>query len=154
MATAVACWAQGFGDFTTLGRLGIHVKWLPAHAWVWWLLASLVVVAVILHLVLPVVQVSIKYRDRVSLEPKQLEPLRFFLPSSTVERRCFVALSITAGFCEELLSGVFVTLPAHVAAASWFVVGHSRRSDHLWHSSSLPEELCPAASVDSSSRQS
>lgn len=119
VATAVACWAQGFRDFTTLGRLGIHVEWSRAHAWLWWPLVSLVGVAVILHLVLPVVQVSIKYRDRAFLEPKQLEPLRFFLPSSTVERRWFVALSITAGFCEELLFRGFLlrylhTWPLHV----------------------------------------
>jgi uncharacterized protein len=125
-ATAVACWAQGFGNLTTLGRLGIHVEWLPAHSWVWWLLASLVVVAIILHLVLPVVQVSIKYRDRPFLEPKQLESPRFFLPSSTVERRWFVALSINAGFCEKLLFRGFLlrylhTWPLHLASL-WTVL--------------------------------
>ena len=118
-ATAVACWAQGFGHLTTLRGLGIHVEWLRAHAWAWWLLVSIVAVIVILQLILPVVQVSIKYRDRAFLEPKQLESLRFFLPSSTAERRWFGALSITAGFCEELLFRGFLlrylyTWPLHL----------------------------------------
>jgi uncharacterized protein len=119
-ATAVACWAQGFRNLTTLRGLGIHSEWLHAHAWLWWLLASLVVVVVIVQLILPIVQVSIKYRRRAFLEPKQFEPLRFFLPSSTAERRWFVALSITAGFCEELLFRGFLlrylhTSPLHLA---------------------------------------
>ncbi|MGB7730296.1 MAG: CPBP family intramembrane glutamic endopeptidase [Candidatus Acidiferrum sp.] len=113
VATAVACWAQGFRDLATLRGLGIHVEWLRAHAWAWWLLASLVAVVVILQLILPVVQVSIKYRNRPFLEPKQLEPLRFFLPSSTAERRWFVALGITAGFCEELLFRGFLLRYVH-----------------------------------------
>ncbi len=119
VATAVACWAQGFRDLATLRGLGIPVEWLRAHAWVCWLLASLVVLVVILQLILPIVQVGTKYRDRAFLEPKQLEPLRFFLPSSPVERRWFVVLSITAGFCEELLFRGFLlrylhTWPLHL----------------------------------------
>jgi membrane protease YdiL (CAAX protease family) len=58
---------------------------------------------------------GLKYRKRPFLEPKQLESLRFFLPASTVERRWFAALSITAGFSEELLFRGFLLRYLHTS---------------------------------------
>jgi membrane protease YdiL (CAAX protease family) len=103
IATGVACWACGFDNIFNARGIGIDTAWIARHSWIWWLLAVVITLVVLLQLVLPVIQVSVKYRNRPFLEPRQLESLRFFLPSSSLERRWFAALSITAGFCEELL---------------------------------------------------
>jgi membrane protease YdiL (CAAX protease family) len=115
IATAIACWASGFGSLTTLQGLGIQPLWLERHAWLWWMLVVLIALIILLQLVLPVIQVSVKYRNRPFLEPRQLEPLRFFLPSSPPERRWFAALSITAGICEELLFRGFLLRYLHTS---------------------------------------
>jgi uncharacterized protein len=103
IAAGVACWSDGIGSLLTLGRIGIDSTWLHEHLWIWYVLATLVGLAVLVQLVWPVIQVSVKYRDREFLEPKQFLPLRFFLPHSAMERRWFAVLSLTAGFTEELL---------------------------------------------------
>lgn len=81
---------------------------------------------------------SIKYRNRPFLEPRQLERLRFFLPSSSLERRWFAALSITAGFCEELLFRGFLlrylhTSPLHLGLV-WATLAAALV---LWHAPPL-----------------
>ena len=115
IATGVACWASGVGALLTTRGIGIHAAWMVRHGWVWWLLVGLVSLVVLLQLALPVIQVSVKYRNRAFLEPRQFEPLRFFLPSSSLERRWFAALSLTAGFCEELLFRGFLLRYLHTA---------------------------------------
>lgn len=114
-ATCIACWADGFGALFTLRGLGIGAVWMIRHPWSWWLLTVLVALIVAVQLVLPVVQVSIRYRKRPFLEPKQLQPLRFFLPASKVERRWFAALCLTAGFTEEVLFRGFLLRYLHTA---------------------------------------
>jgi membrane protease YdiL (CAAX protease family) len=91
------------------------VEWLQRQLWAWWLSIVFVSLFVLLQLVFPVVQVSIKYRNRPFLEPRQFEPLRFFLPSSRLERRWWVALSLTAAFCEELLFRGFLLHYLHTS---------------------------------------
>src|ERR1700678_2106563 len=115
IATGVACWINGLGALTTLHGLGIQVEWLQCHLWAWWLSIVFVSLFVLLQLVFPVVQVSIKYRNRPFLEPRQFEPLRFFLPSSRLERRWWVALSLTAAFCEEVLFRGFLLRYLHTS---------------------------------------
>lgn len=122
IATGLACWAAGFSVLSTVHGLGIQAGWLQFDTWTWWLLAFFVLLVVLLQLVLPVVQVSVKYRERPFLEPRQLQPLRFFLPSTNLERRWFAVLSVTAGFCEELLFRGFLlrylhTSPLHLGLA-------------------------------------
>jgi membrane protease YdiL (CAAX protease family) len=126
IAACVACWADGFGGMVTLHGLGIDAAWLQEHRWSWYGLALLVGLALIVQLILPVVQVSVRYRDRKFLEPKQFEPLRFFLPNGSLERRWFATLSVTAGFTEELLFRGFLmrylhTSPMHLPLV-WAVV--------------------------------
>jgi membrane protease YdiL (CAAX protease family) len=114
ISSAIACWASlpgGFFALFSLSGMGIRAAWLPG--WPWWVLAGICVLVVLLQLVLPVVQVTVKYRNRPFLEPRQLEPLRFFLPASPLERRWFAALSLTAGFCEELLFRGFLLRYLH-----------------------------------------
>jgi membrane protease YdiL (CAAX protease family) len=125
-ASCVAVWTTGWAALFTLRGLGIQAAWLAAHRWAWWATAALVTLVVLIQLVLPVVQVTLKYRKRPHLEPRQLEPLRFFLPATVLERRWFAALSVTAGFCEELLFRGFLlrylhTWPLHLGLA-WTVV--------------------------------
>lgn len=122
IATFAACWAYGFGDLFTLRGLGIRAIWLYQHRWAWWVLAVLIGLIVVLQLILPVIQILVKYRNRPYLEPRQLQPMRFFLPASALERRWFAALSITAGICEELLFRGFLlrylhTSPFHLGLA-------------------------------------
>jgi len=115
IATGVACWASGFDALFTSRGIGIQAAWAESHSWTWWLLAVLIALVVLLQLVVPVIQVTVKYRNRPSLEPRQLESLRFFLPSSSLERRWFAALSVTAGFCEELLFRGFLLRYLHTS---------------------------------------
>jgi membrane protease YdiL (CAAX protease family) len=118
-ASCVAVWAVGWPALFTLRGLGIRAAWLQTHRWACWAAAGLVALIVLVQLVLPVVQVTVKYRKRQYLEPRQFEGLRFFLPASVLERRWFAALSVSAGFCEELLFRGFLlrylhTCPLHL----------------------------------------
>ena len=61
VATGVACWSEGLDTLVTLRGLGIQTTWLESHTWLRWLLAALVIVIVLLQLVLPVIQVTVKY---------------------------------------------------------------------------------------------
>ncbi|MGA2746621.1 MAG: CPBP family intramembrane glutamic endopeptidase [Candidatus Sulfotelmatobacter sp.] len=115
IAAGVACWVSGVGALLTTRGIGIHAAWMERHGWAWWLAVVLVSLVVLLQLVLPVIQVSVKYRNRAFLEPRQLELLRFFLPSSDLERRWFAALSVTAGLCEELLFRGFLLRYLHTS---------------------------------------
>jgi len=115
IAAAIACWVNGLGGLVTLHGLGIDAVWLQEHRWSWYLLTVLLGMAVAVQIILPVVQVVAKYRDREFLEPKQFEPLRFFLPNGGLERRWFAALSITAGFTEELLFRGFLVRYLHTS---------------------------------------
>jgi uncharacterized protein len=115
IAAGIACWTEGFGKIVTLHGLGIRAGWLQRHLWSRYLLATIVILFVVVQLIVPIVQVSVKYRKRPFLEPRQFEFLRFFLPASTVERRWFAALSITAGFCEELLFRGFLLQYLHTS---------------------------------------
>ncbi len=84
IAAGIACWAQGVGNLVTLHGLGIRATWLDQHLWAHYLLATILILVVLGQLIVPVVQVSVKYRKRPFLEPKQLESLRFFLPASSM----------------------------------------------------------------------
>jgi uncharacterized protein len=98
-----------------LHGLRIRATWLHQHLWGRYLVATIVTLFVLVQVIVPVVQVTVKYGKRPFLEPKQLEPLRFFLPSSIVERRWFAALSLTAGFSEELLFRGFLLRYLHTS---------------------------------------
>jgi membrane protease YdiL (CAAX protease family) len=115
IAAGIACWIDGFNKLFTLHGLEIRATWLHQHLWSLYLAATIVILFGLVQVIVPVVQVSIKYAKRPFLEPKQFEPLRFFLPASTVERRWFAGLSITAGFCEELLFRGFLLRYLHTS---------------------------------------
>ena len=115
IAAGIAGWVEGFDKLITLHGLGIRATWLHQHLWGRYLVATIVTLFVLVQVIVPVVQVSVKYGKRPFLEPKQFEPLRFFLPSSIVERRWFAALSITAGFSEELLFRGFLLRYLHTS---------------------------------------
>jgi membrane protease YdiL (CAAX protease family) len=121
-ASCVALWTTGWTAPFTLSGLGFQDSWIETHRWAWWVGAAFVTLLVLMQLVLPVVQVTVKYRDRSYLEPRQFELLRFFLPATALERRWFVVLSLSAGFCEELLFRGFLlrylhTWPLHLNLA-------------------------------------
>jgi membrane protease YdiL (CAAX protease family) len=73
-------------------------------------------------------------RQKLEQTRKQLEPLRALLPQDRREMRTFLALSITAGVCEELLYrgflfaflySLFGAWPAVVLSAIAFGFGHA-----------------------------
>lgn len=115
IASGLAVWATGWSSLFTLKGLGIRPTWLETRPWAWWTIAVFVTLVVLVQLVLPVVQVTVKYRKRAYLEPRQFESLRFFLPATVQERRWFAALSLSAGFCEELLFRGFLLRYLHAA---------------------------------------
>jgi CAAX protease family protein len=123
VGAAVACWSHGIGSFVTLNALGIHEALLERHSWLWWLLTILVLLYVLLQWALPVTQILVKYRKLPYLEMQQLQPLRFVLPASPLERRWYAVLGVAAAFCEELLvRGFFLrylhTSPFHLSLAA------------------------------------
>jgi uncharacterized protein len=114
-AALAACWAQGFSNLATLAGLGIQAGWLEQHRWVFYALVVIVGLVVAGQLVLPLVQVSVRYQNREFLEPKQFESLRFFLPNGRLQRRWWAGLSVTAGFTEELLFRGFLLRYLHTS---------------------------------------
>jgi membrane protease YdiL (CAAX protease family) len=125
VAAIVACWANGIQSFLTLRGLGINEPLLTTRSWLWWLLTVLIVLAVLLQWALPMMQILIKYGNRPFLEMQQLQPLRFVLPASPLERRWYALLSVTAACAEELLVRGFLlrylhTSPFHLSL--WLAV--------------------------------
>lgn len=115
ISACIACWAEGFGRLVTLHGLGIGTAWLHEHRWIWYGLVVLMGLTVVVQLIVPVVQASVKYRNRAFLEPKQFQSLRFFLPHGIAERRWFAALGVTAGVTEELLFRGFLLRYLHTS---------------------------------------
>jgi membrane protease YdiL (CAAX protease family) len=114
IASGIAWWSEGLRGLVTLQGLGIGAVWLNQHRWSWYTLAAVLALFVAVQLILPV-QVSVRYRNREFLEPRQFKPLRFFLPAAPVERRWFAVLSLTAGFTEELLFRGFLLRYLHTS---------------------------------------
>lgn len=111
-AACIALVTPGWHALFTLRGAGIQIA---SQKWAWWTTASLLALVILVQLVLPVVQVTLKYRNRAFLEPRQFESMRFFLPAARLERRWFAALCVTAGFCEELLFRGFLLRFMHGA---------------------------------------
>jgi membrane protease YdiL (CAAX protease family) len=111
-AACIALVTPGWHALFTLRGAGIQIA---GQKWAWWTTASLLALVILVQLVLPVVQVTLKYRNRAFLEPRQFESMRFFLPAARLERRWFAALCVTAGFCEELLFRGFLLRFMHGA---------------------------------------
>ncbi len=114
-AAALACWIDGIHSLLTLRGLGIDDPLLTKHTWLWWLLVILVALFVVLQWLLPVTQILVKYRKLPFLEMQQLQPLRFVLPASPIERRWYAVMSVTAAFCEELLVRGFLLRYLHTS---------------------------------------
>jgi membrane protease YdiL (CAAX protease family) len=115
VGAVVVCWVDGIHSFLTLTGLGISEPLLQRQSWLWWLLMILVVLAVLLQWLLPVTQILVKYRKLPYLEMQQLQPLRFVLPASPLERRWYAVLSVTAACSEELLVRGFLLRYLHTS---------------------------------------
>ena len=125
-ATA-ACSIHGIQSFLTLKGLGIQESLLERRSWLWWLLLVLVLLAILFQWALPVTQILVKYRRLRYLEMQQLQPLRFVLPASSLERCWYGALSVIAACSEEFLVRGFLlrylhTSPFHLNLALAVVI--------------------------------
>jgi membrane protease YdiL (CAAX protease family) len=111
----IACWLHGIRSYLTLGGLHIYEPLLSTGSWLWWLLLVFVLLALLLQWALPVAQIAIKYRGRRYLEMQQLQPLRFVLPASPLERRWYAVLSVAAACSEEILVRGFLLRYLHTS---------------------------------------
>jgi membrane protease YdiL (CAAX protease family) len=115
IAAGVACWTHGLHSLLTLHGLGIEEPLLQRRSWLWWLLLVFVLLAVFVQWALPVTQILVKYRKLRYLEMQQLQPLRFVLPASPLQRRWYAALGVAAACSEELLVRGFLLRYLHTS---------------------------------------
>ena len=122
-----ACIISGPTNLFTVQGLGITTAWLDRHPWIWWALLFVASLFMLVQVAVPAWQGLIKYRERLTLHPPQLDWLRFFLPISQVERRWFAILAVSAGVCEEILCRGFLirylhTFPFNFGAATAILI--------------------------------
>jgi CAAX protease family protein len=106
IVSALAVLAIGFRPLFTIGPSPGEISWLLPHPWVRYLVETLIAIAVIIIVVLPVgivIWKKLTKRPRKYSSAAALESFSYFLPASWTERRWWVFVSITAGVCEETL---------------------------------------------------
>jgi membrane protease YdiL (CAAX protease family) len=119
ISALVACVAAGLRPVLTIRVAPAEASWLLANTGV--RLAWDFLLVVFLGLVLSTGMRALWRRHSPAAIPKQLNSLSYFLPSTTQERRWWIVVCLTAGFCEEVLFRGFVI---HYLHSSGFALGY------------------------------
>jgi membrane protease YdiL (CAAX protease family) len=116
IATALAVVVVGFRPLFTISPSPGEISWLLQHPWVRYLVETLIAIAFILMVALPVGVVIWKKMTKRPLKYSSavLKEFAYFFPATWTERRWWAFLSITAGVCEEALFRGFMLRYLHV----------------------------------------
>ena len=115
-AAAVALLAVGSRPLFTIIPMPNAAPWLFAHGWVRYGVGGAIGVYMALVLLPPSVAIwkSLTKRQRRYSSADALKSLSYFFPATTVERRWYAFLCVTAGVCEEILFRGFLLHYLHV----------------------------------------
>jgi uncharacterized protein len=105
IASCVAVLTTGFQEVFTINAGPDNAGWLFGHAWVRYLVGTVIALFAALVL-LPFVTVALrklKNKPRTYRAADAIKSLDFFLPSTWSERRWWLFVCVTAGVCEEIL---------------------------------------------------
>lgn len=116
IASCVAVLTSGFQEVFTINAGPDDAGWLFGHSWVRYLVGAVIAVFAALAL-LPYVTVTlkkIKHQPRTYRSAELFKSFDYFFPLTRSERRWWVFVCITAGFCEEILFRGFLLHYLHV----------------------------------------
>jgi uncharacterized protein len=117
IASALAVVVIGFRPLFTISPSPAEISWLLPHAWVRYLVESLIAIAFIIIVVFPmgiVIWRKLTKRQRKYAGAASLKSFSYFFPATWTERRWWVLVSITAGVCEEVVFRGFLLHYLHV----------------------------------------
>jgi len=117
IASALAVVAIGFPPLFTNSPSPAEISWLLPHAWVRYLVESLIAIAFIIIVALPmglVIWKKVTKRPRKYSGAAALKSFSYFFPATFTERRWWVFVSITAGVGEEVVFRGFMLHYLHV----------------------------------------
>jgi membrane protease YdiL (CAAX protease family) len=115
IASFLGVTSVGFRGVFTIAPITADAAWLFGHAWIRFLVETVLVLFAALML-LPYVTVAwkkLKNRPRSYRSADAFKSLEYFLPATRTERRWWVFVSITAGICEETLFRGFLLHHLH-----------------------------------------
>ncbi|MGA8229944.1 MAG: CPBP family intramembrane glutamic endopeptidase [Candidatus Acidiferrales bacterium] len=115
-ATAVALLAVGVRPLFTISRAPDEASWLFEHAWVRYLIGSVLAIFMALILLPAAVAIwkNVTNRPRKYSSADAVKSLSYFFPATWTERRWYAFLCVTAGICEETLFRGFLLHYLHV----------------------------------------
>jgi uncharacterized protein len=116
LSSVVAVTTLGFRKIFTIAPIPVEALWLFGHAWVKYLVGTVIVSFVGLTFLscAMVVWKKLRNRPRSYRSANALKAFDYFFPATRIERRWWVFVCVTAGICEETLFRGFLLHYLHV----------------------------------------